>query len=286
MKTYSRFWISITLSSAFLLSFSGVATGQTGVTPGPNTAPNMKTGRDASPLNAENALEISNPQEDTAFKSFEAISIEQLPKKIKSGEDFLKKYNGSRYRPQVYSVLAIAYIQSGQTEKGLAAGETSITLNPNDVRTMAVLSQSLARLYKSSDPDASAKLAKAEQYGKKAVELMPTLKKPDAASDQEFQVYKNESLAMAYSGLGLVGIRKGSYSAAIPDLEQATKLDTKKDPVNYYLLGVANQNSSHFSEAAAAFARCAEFPGNMQETCKSGAEEAKKRASTQPKTSQ
>jgi tetratricopeptide (TPR) repeat protein len=151
---------------------------------------------------------------------------------------------------------------------------------------MAFLSQSLARLYKSSDPDASTKLAKAEQYGKKAAELTPTLKKPDGASDQEFQLYKDETLTMAYSGLGLVSIRKGSYSVAIPDLEQATKLDAKKDPVNYYLLGVANQNSSHFSAAATAFAKCAEFPGNMQETCKAAAEEAKKRASTQPKASQ
>jgi tetratricopeptide (TPR) repeat protein len=282
MNSHHVFWISIVLSPAFLLSFAGVANGQTGATPGPNTAPNMKVGRDTSPLNAENTLEMSNPQEDTAFKTFEAISIEQLPKKIKSGEDFLKKYSSSRYRPQVYSVLAVAYIQSGQTEKGLAAGESSITLNPNDVRTMAVLSQSLARLYKSSEPDAAAKLAKAEQYGQKAVELTPTLKKPDGASDQEFLAYKKETLAMAYSGLGLVSIRKGSYSAAIPDLEQATKLDAKKDPVNYYLLGVANQNSSHFAEAAAAFTKCAEFPGNMQETCKSAAEEAKKRAPSQP----
>jgi len=281
MKTHWRYWSSTTLSEALVLCFAAVATAQTGATAGPNTPPNMKTGRDTNPLNAENTLEMSTPQEDEAFRSFEGISYEKTSKKIQAGENFLKKYNTSRYRQQIYAILAIAYIQIGQPEKGIAAGENSVQLNPKDVHTMGVLSQTLARISNPDQPNAAADLAKAEEYGKKALEVTPTLKKPDGANEKEFQEFKDQALAMAYSGLGLVDVRKGKYGEAIPDLEQACKLDPKKDPANFYLLGIANQNTSHFTEAAAAFGKCAEINGNLQQTCKDGAEEAKKRAAGQ-----
>jgi Flp pilus assembly protein TadD len=86
---------------------------------------------------------------------------------------------------------------------------------------------------------------------------------------------------MAHSGLGLVFVRRGKFAEAIPELEQAVKIDPTPDPVNYYLLGLAHKSASHFDDAAAAFNHCATMPGSMQTTCKSGAEEAKKLGSTQ-----
>jgi hypothetical protein len=51
--------------------------------------------------------------------------------------------------------------------------------------------------------------------------------------------------------------------------------------VNYYLLGLANKNASHFDDAVAAFNHCVAMPSTMQATCKSAADEAKKLGSTQ-----
>jgi hypothetical protein len=83
---------------------------------------------------------------------------------------------------------------------------------------MGVLSQTLARLVSSNTPDAAQKLNQAEQYGKQAIAIAPTLKKPDGMTDQMFATVENESLAMAYSGLGLVSVRRGKYADAIPQL--------------------------------------------------------------------
>ena len=86
-------------------------------------------GRDTSPLNPENSLEIIRPpvpaQEKAykAFQKFQAISNEDLAKKIQAGEDFLKKYPSTSYSTPVYSFLTAAYIQTGAVDKGLAAGE-------------------------------------------------------------------------------------------------------------------------------------------------------------------
>jgi hypothetical protein len=51
--------------------------------------------------------------------------------------------------------------------------------------------------------------------------------------------------------------------------------------VNYYLLGVADKQTSHFDAAAAAFSKCAAVQSSLQATCKSSAEDAKKQGSTQ-----
>jgi len=41
--------------------------------------------------------------------------------------------------------------------------------------------------------------------------------------------------------IGLVYVRRGKNAEAIPELEQAVKIDPNLDPVNYYLLGMANK---------------------------------------------
>jgi len=101
------------------------------------------------------------------------------------------------------------------------------------------------------------------------------LVKPASMDDKFFEQNKNDALSMAHSGLGTVYVREGKYADAIPDLKQAIELQTRTDPTNYYLLGVANLNSQHYGDAATAFAKCAESPGNLQAACKENADKAK-----------
>ena len=88
---------------------------------------------------------------------------------------------------------------------------------------------------------------------------------------------------MAHGGLGLVYFRRGKYDAAIPEFEESAKVDPnpEADPVTFYVLAIANEKTSHFDAAVAAFNKCAAIPGSLQPTCKSGAEEAKKLGATQ-----
>ncbi len=281
MRKNVGIWVGAGLLAACGLVFGNKVMAQGGgVTP--NSSPKTTVGRDTSPLTPENAIESSTPVEESDFKAFEGLSPEKLPKKIQAGENFLKKYTESRHRARVLSELTVFYIQEGQTDKAMTAGATAVQLNPKDVWTMGILSQSLARMANANTPDAAQKLDQAEKYGQEAVTTVPTLVKPAEMPEQDFTARNNGALAMAYSGLGLVSLQRGKYAEAIPNLERAVQLDQKKDPTNFYLLGVANQNSSHFAEAAAAFSKCAESAGNLQATCKSAADEAKKHAASQP----
>jgi tetratricopeptide (TPR) repeat protein len=221
-----------------------------------------------------------NADEDAAYKAL-TDAVGDPKKRIELGEAFTQKYPQSRYSGPVLANLTVAYLQIGDVAKMEAVGDKEIAMNPNDGQTLAILGQTLPRSFNPSTPDAAKRLDKAEQYSKRALEVVPTMPKPEMITEEQFVTAKNQTLAMAHSGLGLVYVRRGKFAEAIPDLEQSVKLDPSPDPVNYYLLGLANEKASHFDDAVAAFNKCATFPGGMASTCKNGAEEAKKLGATQ-----
>jgi tetratricopeptide (TPR) repeat protein len=249
----------------------------------PNPNKDQKPGDSGSSLEIPTSQPPVNAEEDAAAKAFQAMPNTDLPKKIAAGEDFLKKYPDSRYRPVIYSALVFEYIQTNNLDKAFDIGDKEVALKPDDAQTMAVLSQTIPRAMNASTQEPQKRLAKAETYAKRAIEITPTLPKPEGMPDQSFVAAKNETLTMAHSGLGLVYLRQGKYNDAIPELEQSLKIDPNPapDPVNLYLLGMANVKASHFDEAAIAFNKCAALPGSLQNSCKNGAEEAKKQGATQ-----
>jgi len=237
---------------------------------------------EVTPLTLDTAAPVS-AEEDAAYKAFQVVNPNDSAKKIEVGEAFLLKYPESRYKSPVYGALTYAYLNSGNTQKMQEYGEKEIALAPKDVSTLALLGQSLPRTLRGSaaTPEAVQVLAKAEQYSKQAIEITPTLPKPEGMTDEAFTSGKNQALAMAHSGLGLVYVRRGKNSEAIPELEQAVKIDPHPDPVNYYLLGMANKATSRFDDAVAALNKCVAMGGPMEAICKAQAEDAKKLSVTQ-----
>jgi tetratricopeptide (TPR) repeat protein len=247
--------------------------------PAPLSMDSPQAGANAAPA----ALAPSTPEEEAAFKEFQALPPNDIDKRIPMAEQFLQKYPQSRYRPVMYQTLVSGYLAKQEVPKMLDAGEKEIALNPNDTPVLGLMGQTLARTANPKSPDALQQLNKAEQYSKRAIEVTPTLTKPAELSDEQFNNAKSNALEMAYSGLGLVYLQKGKYSDAIPALEQSVKSDThpEPDPVNLYLLGLANEKASHFDAAVTAYTKCAAIQSTLQSNCKNGIESAKKANSTQ-----
>jgi len=249
----------------------------------PTLNPEKKQDKPAevTPLTLDNAPPPVSAEEDAAIQAFRAAPISDIAKKDQLGEAFLQKYPQSRYRPEIYSLLLRGYSSLGQIDKMETVGDKEIDLNPNDAQALAIMGSTLPRVMNASTVEPQKRLEKAEQYSKRALEILPTLVKPAELSDADFLKAKDQTAALAYSGLGLVAVRRSKFAEAIPNFEQAVKLDPTPDPVNYYLLGIANEKTSHFEDAANAFTKCAAVPGGLQATCKSGADEAKKMGTTQ-----
>jgi tetratricopeptide (TPR) repeat protein len=281
MKKSAHLAMFIFVGGSLLLGTRSSAQGTQQAPPTLNPEKAKEKPQDVSPLTLDNPPPPVNAEEDAAIKTFRDAPMSDVAKKDQLGEGFLAKYPQSRYSSEVYIWLVRGYLASGQVDKMEAAGDKEFALNPNDAQTLAIVGSTLPRVMNASTPDPQKRLEKAEEYCKKALELLPTLPKPADMTEDTFLKAKDQTSAVAYSGLGLVAFRRQKFAEAIPNFEQAVKLDPVPDPVNYYLLGISNQKTSHFDDAVSAFNKCAALPGGLQSTCKTSADEAKKLGATQ-----
>src|SRR4029077_14685256 len=164
-------------------------------------------------------------EEEAAIKVFRDEKNEDTEKKDKTAEEFLQKYPQSRYRPEVYSWQVKVYFSQGKIEKMEATADKELELTPNDPQTLAIVGSTLPRAMNASTPEPEKRLTKAEKYCQKSLDLLPTLPKPENITDEVFAKAKNQTAAMAYSGLGVVAFRRGKFADAIPNFEHSVKLD-------------------------------------------------------------
>jgi tetratricopeptide (TPR) repeat protein len=274
--------LRMTLCLTGLLLGCSMAFGQASTTPPPSTQGDKPAGQ-AAPLTLDSSPPPVSAEEDASFKAFNDLPNTDGEKKDQAALAFTQKYPQSRYSPQVYNWQVKYYYTKGEIDKLEAAAEKELAVLPNDAQTLAIVGAVLPRAINGSMSEAEKqrRLKKGQEYSQKALDLVPTLTKPENMSDEVFTKGKNVVSSMAYSGLGMVAFRQGKFADAIPYLEKSIGLDPQPDPVNYYILGICNEKTAHFDTAVTDFTKCSDIPGGMQAACKSGIDEAKKLGATQ-----
>jgi tetratricopeptide (TPR) repeat protein len=215
--------------------------------------------------------------ENNAYKAMYNARAGDPAHLIELGEAFVVKYPMSVYIGPVYGMLTGAYLNTNQTSKMIDAGNKALETDPDNVDVLPILAWAIPRSVNANSPANTQLLQKAQDYAHHGLELMATLEKPKEMSDEDFNRSKNEKSAMCHDGLGVVDMKTGKYDDAITELTQAIQLSDEPDPVDNYLLGMADENTSHFTDAIANFTKCA-AAGPMQSQCKGGIDEAKKKS--------
>jgi len=284
MSDSRNLWkLTVVLAGTLLGGAMAFAQAQTPANP-PAQGPDQSSkpaNQQTAPLTLESTPPPVSAEEEAAFKNFDTVSNDDPAKKNELALDFLQKYTQSRYRGTIYSWQVRYYFSKGQIDQMEVAADKELELIPNDAQTLAIVGSALPRAMNANTPDPQKRLAKAEQFSQKSLDLLPAMAKPEGMTDEQFLRAKNMTSALAYSGLGLVAFRRGKFADAIPHFEKSVQLDPQPDPVNYYLLGICNEKTSHFDEAATDFSKCSDIPGGLQATCKQNIDEAKKLGATQ-----
>lgn len=244
-----------------------------------NAAP---AGQQTPPAQAVSPASKIDPKEDAAYKAFYDVPPAQTDELIRQGEAFLANYPASAYRELVYSRLAQAYVVKQNFAMMETDGEKALALNPNDVDALALLGWAIPHNYDPAEPNAAAQLQKAENYSRRALQILATLQVTAPMSAEQFAQLKNDRLSQAHSGLGLVYFRRGQYAQAAPEFQQAVKLASSPDPIDFFLLGQSLQQLQEFSDAAAAYDQCGKIPGAFQLRCQANALQARHQAAAQP----
>jgi tetratricopeptide (TPR) repeat protein len=216
-----------------------------------------------------------NKAEEAAYKALLASQKGDPTTRIQLGEDFALKFPTSHYLPGVYGVLTSSYFAMGDTDKMFAAGSRAIQLDPQNADVLSLLAMAIPRRVKPTTPDAVQQLQTAETYAHRAIEIIPTMTKLDTVDDAAFEKAKNDKLALAHSGLGLIANNNKKFEDARTELMQAVQLASSPDPVDYYLLGNADAQASYMNGAIAAYEKCA-ASGPLVTQCKARVDAVKK----------
>jgi tetratricopeptide (TPR) repeat protein len=194
--------------------------------------------------------------------------------RINLGEGFLGAYPNSMYAGAVYGHLTSDYLSVNDVDKMISSGEKALASDPNNVDVLPLMAFAIPR----RNGTTVQQLETAMNYAKRAINLLSTMPKPAELDDATFARLKNEKLAQCRSGMGTAYFKTGHYDDAVTELSQAVRLDPNPDPVDYYVLGLSNDRGSHFTDAIAAFDKCASIPSGMQANCRNLSAETKKKA--------
>jgi tetratricopeptide (TPR) repeat protein len=227
-----------------------------------------------------------DPKEDAAYKAFYDVPPSHTDELIQQGEAFLSSYPASAYRELVYSRLAQAYVVKQNFNEMEEDGEKALALNPNDADALALLGWAIPHNYDPANPNATARLQKAEDYSRRALQILSTLPNPPSMSAEQFAQLRNDRLSQAHGGLGLVYFRRDQFAQAVPEFQQAVQLASSPDPIDFFVLGESLQQVQKYDEAAAAYDQCGKIPNSFQARCQANASQARKRAAAQESPAQ
>ncbi len=167
-------------------------------------------------------------------------------------ERFEAAFPDSPYAPNARALVAAAYQQAQNYPKMLEFARGILARDPNNTGMLLLLADYFS--------ERGEQLDKAEEYSKKALELLASAQKPSGASDADWQKQLSLQKGLAWTALGQVYIERKRDAQALEAFRTAGPL-LKPDPATYarnqYRMGFALLNLKRIPEARAALAEAA-----------------------------
>jgi len=232
MKKTTALW-TLTL----LVSFACAATaGEHANRIGPSAPLTLVAPLQAPPQAAESKPTTWSGRDE--YDAYMAFYNEAPAKLIPLALAFLQKYPNSFMKVDVLDRIMGAYAQTNDMTKAVEAAQNVLKADPDNLPALRFLSFTFPFLYKKDDPDATAKLSRADSDARHGLEVLQNLKKPAAASDADFLKGVKELRSVFNSCVGFVALQRNDYPHAIYFLKQATA-DNQNGSYGVYWLGLA-----------------------------------------------
>ena len=187
-RSAARF-AAVTLFAGFALAAVSFGTGHGQLQPAAHTsAPEllMQPAGQSTQKPAAPAPPPVNPKEQADYKALYDTPDSNADAKIKLGNSFLVNYPTSNHKEAVYNQLLHAYYAKQDWDNFYSTGDKVLAMDPDDVDALTIIGWVIPHVFHSTDPDAQLKLAKAETYEKHAIDVLSTMPKPAALTDDQF----------------------------------------------------------------------------------------------------
>ena len=206
------------------------------------------------------------------FKSQEEInafvaiqSAASVQDRATAGVAFLATYPDSEAAGLAAYMTMLSYQQLNDFDNMLLYGDMVLEHNPAPgvmAGTLISLAGAIPTRTREFDLDKEEKLAKAEDYAKRAMALIPTLAKMDPnMTDDEWLVTRKEFMSQCHEALGSVSFKREDFAAAEGSFRKALEMSEQPVPFTLYNLALALSEQGKNEEAAQAANQCTELGG-------------------------
>lgn len=214
---------------------------------------------------------LQQAKQDEAYMAYALIAL--LPrvtnptKQITFLDQFSQAYPeaAKEHASSINYRYAVAYAQANQPDKADEYAEKAIAADPNNIDALNMAAYDYAFRVR-------AKQDTAAQYANKVVSLIPTMKKPEGLSEDQFKTQQNTQEGMAHLTLGYLDLLKFASShrvaGAVREFTKAADLLTTSPELQgqaYYLLGYSYETlyPAEHHKALVALERAVKLPNPM-----------------------
>ena len=170
--------------------------------------------------------------------------------RIRAIHTFLTDFKDTEFKEFANLMMMFAYQQKNEFEMMLLYGERTLELNPNNVDTLVSLAYAIPARTGQFDLDKDEKLAKSEDFAKRALLAIPTKENPNpGVTDDEWLIAKKDLMSQAYDALGLVALKRKDYQAAEKSLRQSLQVASTQSASTFYHLGTVLKEQGKDDEA-------------------------------------
>jgi len=164
----------------------------------------------------------------------------------------LTDFKDTEFQEFANLMMMLSYQQKNDYEMMVLYGERTLELNPDNIDTLVSLSYAIPVRTGEFDLDKDEKLAKAEDFAKRALLAIPTLENPnpDVTAD-EWLIAKKDFMSQAHDSLGLVALKRKDYPAAEKSLRQSLQVASQQSASTFYHLASALKEQGKNDEALA-----------------------------------
>jgi tetratricopeptide (TPR) repeat protein len=196
-------------------------------------------------------------------EALQAIQAEQDPAAMMTKVDaFVAKFADTEFKAWVYSRAAEAAERKGDGPKVIIYSDFALEADPKAYHPMLMEAAELARSTRENDLDKDEKLGKAEKLAHQAIEIVPTVAKPNPQiPDAQWEEIKKEFIGDAHRDLGMIASVKKKYDVAIAEYKQAVEIPKDPDTPTFIRLAAAYTDNKQPDEALAVLAK---MPANPQ----------------------
>jgi tetratricopeptide (TPR) repeat protein len=220
--------------------------------------------------------EPATPQEPAVDPQVEAVQnvlqSRNPEQQLDLAEQFIQDYPESPYLSRIYLAAASAHRMLNHFDQAVEFGERAVELNPGDLISLLVVSDSLSEGARKEDAGYEERLSRAEEYSQRALTVLPEFvlaipRRPDVPEEQ-YKLQEQYLEAQARATLGYVHLRRDRFADAERELKLATELNQlQPSAADFERLGVVQLEQQELEGARQSFLRCSQIGGPAFSTC-------------------